>query len=111
MFNKFSISSSGWVYSNLAKMARMNGGPQNLINKILMTGRVQGIVGLLVAEVGGVLTLGAMKWHSMKNGKHSRNIITNPYVNCPDSETRFEHRSGLSDDDGYLEGPNYDWSI
>jgi ribosomal protein L37AE/L43A len=107
MFSKFLISPSGWVYANLAKMAALNGGPQNLLNKVLKTGRVQGIVGLLVVEaVGAAVTWGAMNGHSIKNGKHGRNIITNTYVACPECGTCFEHRSGPS-----LGCPNCNWSI
>ncbi len=110
MFNEFFKNSPDWAYVALSKLAKLNGGPQKLLNAVHNAGQVQGFIKLLSIEagglVGGVVTWGVMELLSMKNGKHGSNISTNSYVDCPECGTRFEHRSGSS-----LGCPNCNWGI
>ncbi len=100
----FLMNSRIWDYAKMAQTAAMFGGPQKFLNAIYNAGRVAVvsnalILGITVGVTVGVIVgmaayTGAVNWSSSKR--------KTKYGDCPECETRLEHRSDFSDDGGFL---------
>jgi hypothetical protein len=80
MSNDFLIEVTNWDYASLAKLAKVYGGPQKLINVIYKAGRASDVkVAIIVASVTGATVgiatfVGVLKLLTSRREKKLKNV-------------------------------------